>query len=154
MRHARAASVPAPVSVLTPRWEHFPHGADIGVRGIGPALAAAFEQAALALTALVTDPARVVPRQVVMLGCAALDRRLLLADFLNAVIYEMAVRRMLFARYAVEIADGELRARAWGERVDATRHAPAVEPKGATFTALAVEPDGQGSWRAQCVVDV
>lgn len=35
------------------RWEHFPHGADIGVRGFGPTMAAAFEQAALAMTAVV-----------------------------------------------------------------------------------------------------
>ncbi len=39
------------------RWEHFEHGADIGVRGIGPTPASAFEQAALALTAVITDPA-------------------------------------------------------------------------------------------------
>ena len=31
------------------RWEHFEHGADIGVRGIGPTPASAFEQAALPL---------------------------------------------------------------------------------------------------------
>ena len=31
-------------------WEHFAHGADIGVRGIGPTKEAAFEQIALALT--------------------------------------------------------------------------------------------------------
>jgi len=33
------------------RWEHFEHGADIGVRGFGPTLAAAFEQAALVAVA-------------------------------------------------------------------------------------------------------
>ena len=32
-------------------WEHFAHGSDIGVRGFGPSMEAAFEQAALALTA-------------------------------------------------------------------------------------------------------
>ena len=35
-------------------WEHFPHDADVGVRGFGPTPAAAFEQGALALTAAVT----------------------------------------------------------------------------------------------------
>jgi len=34
-------------------WEHFAHGADIGVRGSGTTLGEAFEQAALALTAVV-----------------------------------------------------------------------------------------------------
>ncbi|MEW5891370.1 MAG: archease, partial [Pseudomonadota bacterium] len=37
-------------------WEHFRHGADIGVRGIGDTLGEAFAQGALALTAVVTEP--------------------------------------------------------------------------------------------------
>jgi len=37
------------------RWEHFPHDADVGIRGFGPTAAAAFEQAACALTAAVTS---------------------------------------------------------------------------------------------------
>ena len=41
-------------------WEHFPHDADVGVRGFGATAAEAFEQAALALTAVVTN-ARVEP---------------------------------------------------------------------------------------------
>lgn len=40
-------------------WEHFEHGADIGVRGIGATKASAFEQAALALTGVITDPQHV-----------------------------------------------------------------------------------------------
>ena len=39
-------------------WEHFPHGADIGVRGVGASRGEAFEEAALAVTAVVTDPVR------------------------------------------------------------------------------------------------
>ena len=45
------------------RWEHFPHGADIGVRGIAPTKAGAFEQAALAMTAIVADPRRLLFRR-------------------------------------------------------------------------------------------
>ena len=36
-------------------WEHFSHGSDIGVRGIGNSGKDAFEQAAIALTAAVAD---------------------------------------------------------------------------------------------------
>ena len=44
-------------SIETPDsgWEHFPHEADMGVRGYGPSQTAAFEQVALALTAVITD---------------------------------------------------------------------------------------------------
>ena len=85
-------------------WEHFPHDADIGVRGFGNTPAEAFEQAALALTAVVTD-AEVAPRDVTV-TCAAPDLELLFVEWLNAVIYEMAVRSMLFGRFAVRI-DGD-----------------------------------------------
>jgi tRNA nucleotidyltransferase (CCA-adding enzyme) len=139
---------------IEPAAEQFPHGADVGVRGIGRSKAEAFEHAALALTGIVTDPAGVVPRQAVAIECRAPDDRLLLADWLNRLIYEMAVRRMLFARFAVAIADGHLIGRAWGEPVDRARHAPAVEPKGATLTALAVGRRADGAWVAECVVDV
>jgi tRNA nucleotidyltransferase (CCA-adding enzyme) len=134
-------------------WEHFSHDADIGVVGIGPTKAEAFRQAALALTAVVTDPSGVKPIHPVPVFCQAPSDELLLVEWLNALVYEMAVRTMLFGDFAVEIDAGELRATAYGERVDVDRHEPAVEIKGATLTALQVveSPDG---WRVQCVVDV
>jgi tRNA nucleotidyltransferase (CCA-adding enzyme) len=137
-----------------PRWEHFEHGADVGVRGRGPTCESAFEQAALALTAAVCDPAAVRSHERVELDCAADDRELLLVDWLNAVVYEMSIRRMLFGRYHVRIIDGRLRGEAWGEPVDVQRHQPAVEVKGATVTELRVIESAPGHWLAQCVIDV
>ena len=141
-------------SAVEPRAELFPHDADIGVRGIGPTCASAFEQAALAMGMAVTDPAGVAPRLAVEVTCEAPDNRFLLVDWLNALIYEMATRRMVFGRFAVEIEGHRLQGRAWGEPVDRARHRPAVEPKGATLTALKVERRDDGTWVAQTVVDV
>lgn len=142
---------------MNAHWEHFEHGADVGVRGFGPTPAAAFEQAALALVAVVTDPAGVAPRERVDLACEAPDDELLLVAWLNAVVTEMAARRMLFGRFEVRIDGHRLTARAWGEPASVARHQPAVEVKGATCTALGVAPvreaAGEG-WRAQTVVDV
>ena len=135
-------------------WEHFEHQADIGVRGTGASLEEAFAQAALALCAIVTDPCRVQPHQAVAIQCQAPDPELLLVDWLNALVYEMATRRMLFGRVEVHIDDGRLQATAWGEPVDPPRHRPAVEVKGATYTELKVARDADGRWLAQCVVDV
>lgn len=134
-------------------WEHFAHGADIGVRGVGTTKAGAFEQAALALTAVITDPQGVAAVESVHIRCAAPDDELLLADWLNALIYEMAVRRMLFGRFHVELDGTRLDAQATGEPVSVQRHQPAVEVKGATYTALRVAPV-DGGWLAQTVVDV
>jgi SHS2 domain-containing protein len=136
-----------------PSWEHFSHDADIGLVGIGPTKAEAFRQTAIALTAVVTDPSQVRPVTSVALECHAPNDDLLLVEWLNALVYEMAVRSMLFGDFTVEIVDGELHGTATGESVDPVRHEPAVEIKGATLTALQVAPMEEG-WRAQCVVDV
>ncbi len=134
--------------------EHFSHGADVGVRGIGRTKEQAFEQAALALSEIVTDVERIIPQDPIAIECTAPSDGLLLVDWLNRLIYEMAVRHMVFGRFAVTIEDGRLLGRAWGEKVDQARHAPAVEPKGATFTELKVHQRPDGAWIAQCVVDV
>lgn len=136
-----------------PRWSHFSHGADIGVRGRGATRAEAFEQAALALTAVITDPAEIICREEVNIACVAPDEELLLMDWLNALVYEMATRRILFGRFQVAIAGSSLEGRAWGEPVDVARHEPAVEIKGATCTGLKVSRVGD-EWVAECIVDV
>ena len=135
-------------------WEHFAHGADIGIRGIGPTKQAAFEQIALALTSVITDLESVRPERAVPITCDAPSDDLLVVDWLNGLVYEMATRRMLFSAFVVTIDGSHLQATAWGEPVDRTRHQPAVEIKGATYTALRVEQLEDGHWLAQCVVDV
>jgi SHS2 domain-containing protein len=135
------------------RWEHFPHDADVGVRGWGPTPAAAFEKAAEALTAVVTHT-EIKPETSVEVTCEAPDVELLFVEWLNAIIYEMAVRKMLFSRFSVRIEGHRLQGTLWGEAVDVSRHAPACEPKGATYTALHVVQKPDGIWSAACVVDV
>ena len=136
------------------RWEHFAHGADIGVRGIGTTREEAFEQAAVAMVAVITEPALVVARREVVVECEAADSEVLLVDWLNALVYEMAVRGMIFSRFVVRLEGIRLHGKAWGEEVDVARHEPAVEVKGATYTSLFVGQIPNGSWVAQCVVDV
>jgi tRNA nucleotidyltransferase (CCA-adding enzyme) len=135
-------------------WEHFAHGADIGVRGIAGTIEKAFEQAAIALVAVITNPALVMDRREVVVECEAADSEVLLVDWLNALIYEMAVGGMLFGRFSVRVEGLRLHGTAWGEEVDIARHEPAVEVKGATYTSLFVGQNPDGSWVAQCVVDV
>ena len=135
-------------------WHHFEHGADVGVRGIGLTQAQAFEQAALALTATVTQIESVEPLQQIEISVENSDPELRLVDWLDALIYEMATRKMLFSRYEIDIQGDRLHARAWGEPVNIGRHQPAVEVKGATLTELKVEKRADGQWLAQCVVDV
>jgi tRNA nucleotidyltransferase (CCA-adding enzyme) len=151
---ARAQAVAALRGQGPARWMHFPHQADMGVRGVGPTLAAAFEQTALAMVAVVADPSGVAAQDAVDIRCEAPDDELLLVDWLNALVLEMAARHMLFGRFEVSLEGHRLHATAWGEPVDPSRHQPAVEIKGATYTELKVGRDEAGQWFAQCVVDV
>ncbi|MCP4779467.1 MAG: archease [Hyphomicrobium sp.] len=133
--------------------EHFAHDADVGVRGWGATPSQAFEQAAVALTSVVTE-AHVAERDRIDVRCEAPDIELLFVEWLNAIIYEMAIRGMLFARFSVRIDGTKLEGTLWGEPVDVERHAPACEPKGATYTALKIAKNVEGVWSAACIIDV
>jgi SHS2 domain-containing protein len=62
----------SPEATAIDKWEHFPHAADVGVRGFGKTAAEAFEQAAFALTAVITS-AQVNPVTAVHVTCQASD---------------------------------------------------------------------------------
>lgn len=136
------------------RWEHFEHEADIGVRGFGPTKAAAFAQAGLAALAVIVDLADVKPLERVRVRCESPDDVFLLTDWLNAIVYEIATRHLLFSRAEVKIEGSRLEGDLWGEPIDLDRHQPAVEIKGATCTEARVDQAADGTWMAQCVVDV
>ena len=138
---------------MPPDWENFPHDADIGIRGYGASKAEAFEQAAYALMAIITDPATIAAKEAVEIRCAAPDDELLFVDWINQLIFEVATRNMLFGRFSVNLRQGALLATAWGESTDVQRHHPAVEVKGATYTELRVALEN-GRWLAQTIVDV
>lgn len=135
-------------------WEHFEHQADIGVRGFGGSVEAAFEQAGLALVAVVVPLERVEPVSRIEVQCEAPNIELLLADWLNSIIREMAIRKMVFSRCRVRLQGLQLYGELWGEPMEQLRHEPAVEVKAATYYQLRVWQDESGQWGAQCVVDV
>ena len=135
-------------------WEHFPHPADMGIRGVGPSLEVAFEQAALAMTAVTIDPSVISPCQAVEIHCEEQDVELLFLAWLNALLFEMDTRRIVFGRFEVHIKAGHLTATAWGEGIDLHRQELLVEVKAATYAELEVRQQDDGLWLAQCIVDV
>lgn len=137
-----------------PHWEHFEHQADIGVRGYGETLEQALEQAANALINVITDINSVEARDCIQVTCSAEENDLLLLDWLNELVFQIATRRMLFSSFRINLEEHKLTATICGEAVSQKKHKPAVEVKGATFTELKVVQDETGQWMAQCVVDV
>jgi len=135
-------------------WQHFHHQADIGIRGIGDSLEEAFAGGAQALMAVICSPEIVQSIDCVEIECEGEEKDLLFADWINTLIYEMDVRKMLFSRFEVAIENHTLTGRAWGEKTDPDRHELAVEVKAATFMELKAYKNNDGQWVAQCVVDV
>ena len=135
-------------------WEHYSHPSDVGIRGFGGTKEAAFEQAALALVALVAELGRIEAEEEIEIFCEEEDEKLLFAGWLNAIVYEMATRGMLFSRFEVSIEGERLRGKAVGERIDVKKHEPAVEVKAVTYMDLDVKREEDGRWVAQCIVDV
>jgi tRNA nucleotidyltransferase (CCA-adding enzyme) len=150
----RASDPQAKDAVIHASWEHFSHDADIGIRGFGPTPEKAFEEAALALMHVVTDVDRLRPQQLVEVTCEGDRLKVLLVEWLNALIFEMVTTKMLFSQFVAVIDDGKLKAKAWGEPIDFLRHMLIVEVKGAIDTELKVEPEPGGRWVAQCMVHV
>jgi SHS2 domain-containing protein len=65
---------------------HFPHAADIGVRGYGAGPEKAFANAARAMTAAIAPPEAFRRTQSVPIACVAPNLELLLVDWLNASV--------------------------------------------------------------------
>jgi SHS2 domain-containing protein len=126
----------------------------MGIRGYGDTIEHAFAQAALAMTAVITDLEKIQPQKSLEVACQSHDLELLFVDWLNALVYHMSVEQMLFCHFDVKIDKDKLYATVWGEHVDRIRHEPAVEVKGATYTELKVNKTDDDLWLAQCIVDI
>lgn len=135
-------------------WEHYSHPADMGIRGFGAGKEEAFAQAALALTAVIAELSRVQPKKEIEICCEEQDDEALFVSWLNALIYQMATRNMLFSKFDVSIKNHQLLAKVWGDTLNVEKHRPVVEVKAATYADLKVAQNADGSWLAQCIIDV
>lgn len=139
---------------MTAYFETFEHGADIGIRGKGRTLSEAFENGAKSMYSLVVEDLHtVIPEKSVTISCESLDQEGLFVAWLNSLLAESDIQRLIFSDFKVKIQDHRLTGTAKGETFDFSRHQRGVEVKGATFTELAVRQEGDW-WIAQCVVDV
>jgi SHS2 domain-containing protein len=134
-------------------YETFDHEADIGIRGFGATIAEAFENAAVALYSVMVNVHRVKPKERRIVKVSAPDRELLLVEWLNALLSQSDIERMVFSKFEVKINGTSLIGTAWGEMLDRERHQAHVEVKGATYHMLNVQERDNG-YVAQCVVDV
>lgn len=131
---------------------YFEHDADIGIIGRGATLEEAFEAAARATFAIMTDIEHVRAEQSVTIEFEEADEEFALVQWLNLLLGCARERGLVFGRFWIERDGVRWRGGADGEpwRAELER---GVEVKGATLTMLAVGRSDAG-WEARCVVDV
>jgi SHS2 domain-containing protein len=133
-------------------YSYFDHDADVGVVGRGDTLELAFEAAARAMFAIMTDISTVRPQKSVPVEFEEADPELALARWLNLLLATAREHGMVFGAFSVAREGGRWRGAAGGETWRPA-HERGVEVKGATLTALSVR-QVPGGWEARCVVDV
>jgi SHS2 domain-containing protein len=137
-------------------YEVFAHTADIGLRVRAATLEDLFCEAAAGLFSLIVSNLEAVqPRQEITIALPARDGETdyLLFDWLNELLFIFDSRRLVFAKFSVQLSPTDLQATAWGEPIDATRHQLDHEVKAITYHGLKVVPDA-GGWLAEVIVDI
>lgn len=131
---------------------YFEHDADTGIIGRGTLIEEAFENAARAVFATMTELDRVRPETSVAIEFEEADPELALVIWLNRLLAEARSRALIFGRFHLRRNGARWSGTAEGEpwRADMER---GVEVKGATLTSLAVTQQ-DGLWEARCVVDL
>lgn len=131
---------------------YFDHDADVGIVGRGATLEEAFEAAARATFAIMTDIEAVREERSVPVEFEEADVELALVRWLNLLLALSHEEGLVFGRFWLERDGVRWRGGASGEpwRPELER---GIEVKGATLTMLQVRQSGEG-WEARCVVDV
>lgn len=131
---------------------YFDHDADIGIEGHGDSLVAAFEAAAEAMFAVMTELSSVHPVQEVRVEFFELDQELALVVWLNRLLAAAKENGLALCRFRLRRENGHWSGTAWGAPWEEIFER-GVEVKGATLTMLSVK-QSNGSWHARCVIDV
>jgi SHS2 domain-containing protein len=142
----------APVGPPAASAGYFDHDADIGIIGRGPTVETAFERAATAVFAVITDPSAIRPLSRVEIAFDEDDLEFALVRWLNGLLSAAREEGLALAQFQLKRDGAHWAGMARGEpwRADLER---GVEVKGATLTELSVARD-DGNWEARCVVDV
>jgi len=139
---------------MTGRFEFVDHSGDLGVRAFGQTLAELFDQAAQALTFILTDPETIRITGTRRLLLEAKTDEELLVTWLNELVYLFDAEGLLFKAYDVlSVHDHRLEALAQGEIYAEDRHPIKTTVKAATYHQLKIEHQ-QGVWTAQVIFDL
>ena len=136
------------------RFDVVEHTADIGVVAYGTDMRESFANAAYGMFSLMADLKQVGEETSRYIEAEAGDRESLVVSWLNELLYMFDVERIIFKRFDIlELTSTRLKADAFGEKADASRHELRGGVKAATYHMLKVSKD-RGRWSVRVIFDV
>jgi protein archease len=127
-------------------YELVDHTADVGLRAWAPAPEGVFEEAAKGMFSLICDPMTIDREETFEVAVEAAQPDLLLAAWLNELLYRFEATRLLPVDFEVTAFDGtHLRATVYGEPLDPRRHAICGGVKAATLHELSLNSGPEGA---------
>ncbi len=137
-----------------PPFEILEHTADVGIVAHGDSLAELFANAAIGMFAIMAELEGVRQTEERRIEVEGRDHEGLMVRWLTELLYYLDAEELLFSRFVVEeVSETRLRARAFGERIDAERHRLHFGVKAVTRHMLEVAPEDNG-YRAQVLFDI
>ncbi|MFC2063009.1 archease [Chloroflexota bacterium] len=134
-------------------FEFLDHTADVGIIAYGADTKQAFANAARGLFSLITKLDDINENLYRDIEVTATDEAGLLVDWLNELIYQFDTDNVLFRRFdIIEFGYCRLKARAYGEKVNSSRHRLKTGVKAATYHLLEISQGGGG--RVQVLFDI
>jgi len=134
-------------------FELIEHTADAGIRAYGADIKEAFANAARGLFSLITELDDVREVEYRDIELTAPDQESLLVEWLNELIYLFDVENVIFKRFDIAgLSDTQLKARAYGEKVDSSRHRLKTGVKATTYHMLNI--DENNGWKVQVLFDI
>jgi len=137
------------------RFEIFEHTADIGVIAYGKTLKQAFANTAYGMfSILIADLNQVEISRTVEIEVSGNDLEEVLVAFLSELLYNHTVGNLILKRFSIKkIENTSLRAKAYGEMYDPSRHELLREIKTVTYHQLKIE-EKEGYFRIQVIFDI
>jgi SHS2 domain-containing protein len=135
-------------------YEQIDISGDAGIRAFGKTLEELFENAAVGMYSLMTDPEGILDERKLSVSVESHSREGLLVAWLNELIFLFDARAFAGKRAHVRFpADNRLEGEVWGEEFDPKRHRSGLLVKAATYHQLGVKRRGD-LWEAEVIFDI
>lgn len=140
---------------MSKNFEVLEHTADIGIVSYGTDMKAVFAHAAEGMFSLMTDLSRVAETTSQDIEVSSTGIEDLLFDWLDELVYRFDVEHIIYKRFEMnELEEKRLKARAFGEPFDPSRHELKIGIKAVTYHQLKIERQGDDGYRAQVIFDI